>query len=72
MKVIAKINFIFNGTHYLKDEEVKVDNMEQVHKLNELGYIEPLKYEDLVLLERQLNGEKILNNEVRKSDNNGH
>ena len=54
MKIIARINFIFNGTHYLKDEEVKVDNMEQVHKLNELGYIKPLQYEELVKLERLL------------------
>ena len=72
MKVIAKINFTFNDIKYLAGEEVKVANIRQVYKLNELGYIEPLKYEDLVLLERQLNGEKLLNNEVRKSDNNGH
>lgn len=57
MKVIAKINFIFNDIKYLKGEEVKVANMQQVYKLNELGYIEPLKYEDIVLLERQINGE---------------
>ncbi len=54
MKIIARINFIFNGTPYLKDEEVKVDNMEQVHKLNELGYIKPLQYEELVKIERLL------------------
>lgn len=72
MKVIAKINFIFNDIKYLKGEEVRVANMQQVYKLNELGYIEPLKYEDIVLLERQMSGEKLLNNEVRKSDNNGH
>ena len=54
MKIIARINFIFNGTPYLKDEEVKVDNMEQVHKLNELGYIKPLQYEELVNIERLL------------------
>jgi len=54
MKIIARINFILNGTPYLKDEEVKVDNMEQVHKLNELGYIKPLQYEELVKIERLL------------------
>ena len=57
MKVIAKINFIFNGIKYLAGEEVRVANIKEVYKLNELGYIKPLKYEDLVLLERQINGE---------------
>lgn len=57
MKVIAKINFIFNGIKYLAEEEVRVANIKEVYKLNELGYIKPLKYEDLVLLERQINGE---------------
>lgn len=52
MKIIANINFIFNGIAYIKGEEVKVDNIEQVRKLNELGYIEPLQYEELVKLER--------------------
>ena len=54
MKIIARINFIFNGTPYLKDEEVKVENIEQVRKLNELGYIKPLQYEELVKMERLL------------------
>lgn len=54
MKIIARINFIFNGTPYLKDEEVKVENIKQVHKLNELGYIKPLQYEELVKIERLL------------------
>lgn len=72
MKIIAKINFIFNGIKYLAGEQIKVTDIQQVYRLNELGYIEPLKYEELVLLERQLNGEKLLNNEVRKSDDNGY
>lgn len=71
MKIIAKINFIFNGKKYLADEEVKLDNIKQVIKLNELGYIKPLTYEELVLIERQLR-ETLLNNEARKNDFDGH
>lgn len=52
IKLLANKNFIFNNTPYIKGEEVKVDNIEQVRKLNELGYIEPLQYEELVKLER--------------------
>lgn len=52
IKILANKNFIFNETSYIKGEEVKVDNIKQVRKLNELGYIEPLQYEELVKLER--------------------
>lgn len=52
MKIIAKFPFEFNGNKYLKGEEVKVDNFKQVIKLNELGFIEPLSYEELVKIER--------------------
>lgn len=71
MKIIAKINFILNGKKYIAGEEVKVDKIEQVYKLNELGYIKPLTYEELVLIERQLR-EPLLNNEARKNDFDGH
>lgn len=71
MKIIARVNFILNETPYLTGEEVKVKNINQVYKLNELGYINPLAYEDLVLIERQLKG-TLLNNEARKNDFDGH
>lgn len=55
MKIIASKNFILNNYEYIKGEEVKINNIEQVNKLNELGYIEPLTYEELVKLKRELN-----------------
>lgn len=42
MKPIAKIDCQVNGTFYSKGEEIKVDNQEQLQKLNERGFIEPL------------------------------
>ena len=54
MKIIAKRHCEFNGVKYLKGEEIKVDNIKQVIKLNELGFIEPLTYEELVKIERLL------------------
>ena len=58
IKVIARMDFIFNGTGYIAGDEVEVDDIVKIAKLNELGYIEPLSYKDLVLLERQLKKEK--------------
>ena len=42
MKPIAKIDCQINGIYYSKGEEIKVDNKEQLSKLNERGFIEPL------------------------------
>lgn len=42
MKPIAKIDCQINGIYYSKGEEIKVDNKEQLNKLNERGFIEPL------------------------------
>ena len=42
MKPIAKIDCQINGIYYSKGDEIKVDNKEQLNKLNERGFIEPL------------------------------
>lgn len=42
MKPIAKKDCQINGTYYAKGEEIKVANAEQLKKLNERGFIEPL------------------------------
>ena len=54
MKIIASKDFTSNKGNYIKGEEVKDLNYEQIVKLNELGFIEPLTYKDLVLIEREL------------------
>ena len=50
MKIIAKTNFSLNGRFYIEGEELKDIPYSMIVKLNELGYIEPLKYEDLAML----------------------
>lgn len=42
MKPIAKINCQLNGIFYDKGDEIEVNNIEQLRKLNEKGFIEPL------------------------------
>ena len=56
--IIAKTNFELNGTFYVKGDEIKTKDIEVVRKLNEKGFIEPLKYEDLVRIERELKKEE--------------
>ena len=58
MKIIAKKDFTINGTPYIKGDIIPVKNIAQVRKLNEKGFIEPLSYKDLVLIERELKKEE--------------
>lgn len=53
-KIIARVNFTLNNINYVKNDEIKNLNYYQIVKLNEKGFIEPLKYEDLVLIKREL------------------
>lgn len=57
-KVIAKIDFTIDKNKYIKGDEINGLNMQQIVKLNEKGFIEPLYYKDLVLIERELNKKK--------------
>jgi len=47
MKPIAKIDCNINGIYYSKGEEIKVDTLEQLVKLNEKGFIEPLTMKEI-------------------------
>ena len=57
-KVIAKTDFTIDKNKYIKGEEVNGLNFEQIVKLNEKGFIQPLYYKDLVLIERELKKKK--------------
>ncbi len=56
-KIIAKMDFIFEDKNYITGDEIEVRDIVKIRKLNELGYIEPLSYKDLVLIEREINKE---------------
>ncbi len=53
-KIIAKVDFIANGEQYIVGDEIKNLTYNQIVKLNEKGFIEPLEYKDLVLIKREL------------------
>lgn len=42
MKIVAKLDININGIFYEKGDEIEVISKEQLIKLNEKGYIEPL------------------------------
>lgn len=54
MKIIAKVDFTTNIGEFIKGDELKGLTYEQIVKLNEKGFIEPLSYKDLVLIKREL------------------
>ena len=57
-KIIAKVDFTANNEAYIAGDELKNLTYEQIVKLNELGFIEPLTYKDLVLIKRELENSK--------------
>lgn len=57
-KIIAKIDFTTNIGNYIKGDEIENLTYEQIVKLNEKGFIEPLEYKDLVLIKRELEKKK--------------
>jgi hypothetical protein len=63
MKPIAKIDCRINDIYYAKGDEIKVDNIEQLKKLNERGFIEPLTEKDMQDYFRKPEIKKIFNKE---------
>jgi hypothetical protein len=53
-KLEAKRDFTLDGTHYIIGDEVKVADIAVIKKLNEKGFIKPLDYRELTILEREL------------------
>lgn len=53
-KIIAKIDFSSNIGDFIVGDEIKDLTYEQIVKLNEKGFIEPLNFKDLVLIKREL------------------
>lgn len=64
-KIIAKIDFTSNIGNFIAGEEITGLNYNQIVKLNEKGFIEPLDFRDLVLIERELKSPK---EEIKKEE----
>ena len=53
-KLIAKKDFTIDGCTYIMGDEVNVKDISVIKKLNEKGFIEPLNFKELVIIEREL------------------
>ena len=53
-KLIAKKDFTVNGVSYIENEEVDIKDIAIIRKLNEKGFIYPLSFKELVIIEREL------------------
>lgn len=62
-EIVAKIDFqsTINGKQrsFIKGDKITGLKYNQIAKLNELGFIEPLNYRDLVLIKRELEKEDL-------------
>ena len=60
IKIIAKKDFTRKGEPIFAGDELKVNTVEELVKLNEKGFIEPLTLKDIVQFKKELeNPEKI-------------
>ena len=63
-KIIAKIDFVSNIGSYIAGDEIDGLNYDQILKLNEKGFIEPLDFKDLVLIQRELENKNKVKEEL--------
>ena len=63
MKIIAKIDCNINGKYYEKGKEISNLTYSQIVKLNEIGFIEPLDYKQLMAVKEELEQPKIIKKE---------
>ena len=54
-KLIAKKDFTIDNCTYIVGDEVNVKDISVIKKLNEKGFIEPLNFKEITILERELN-----------------
>ena len=58
IKIIAKKDFTRKGEPIFAGDEVKVNSVEELVKLNEKGFIEPLTLKEIVQFKKELENPK--------------
>lgn len=58
----ARKDFTLNGVEYFVNDNVETNNIAEIIRLNEKGFIEPLTRKEISLIQKELNkkGEVIL------------
>lgn len=57
-ELIAKKDFTLYGKKYIVGDKIETKDIQIIAMLNEKGFIEPLSYKDLVIIERESQKEK--------------
>ena len=63
IKIIAKKDFTRNGEPIFVGDDVKVNSVEELVKLNEKGFIEPLTLKEIVQFKKELENPKKIKKE---------
>lgn len=58
IKIIAKKDFTRNGEYVFAGDEIKANDINEIVRLNEKGFIEPLTFKDIVQLKKELENPK--------------
>ena len=58
LKIIAKKDFTRNGEYVFVGDEIKANDISEIVRLNEKGFIEPLTFKDIVQLKKELENPK--------------
>jgi hypothetical protein len=54
----AKKDFTLNNIDYFAGDEIKTNDIAEIIKLNEKGFIEPLTRKEITLIQRELTNKK--------------
>lgn len=58
IKIIAKKDFTRNGEYVFAGDEIKANDISEIVRLNEKGFIEPLTFKEIVQLKKELENPK--------------
>lgn len=67
-KLIAKKDFTLDGKPFIKGFEVEVNDISTIKRLNEKGFIEPLNFKELAIIERELKNNDKKINEIKEEE----
>lgn len=63
IKIIAKKDFTRKGEYVFANDEVEVNSVEELVKLNEKGFIEPLTLKEIIEFKKELENPKKIKKE---------
>lgn len=63
IKIIAKKDFTIKGEHIFANDEVEINSVEELVKLNEKGFIEPLTLKEIIEFKKELENPKKIKKE---------